>query len=145
MNRYAILTCIVLGLLTGTAADGAEPAKADDHARIMEGIRGAEDHMTAWQRYPLVGLPLVEKAPVIDGVVDTREWFASARLSRFVEYTTGLATRDRTEMYLCYTPTHLYMAFQIERPDNARTPGPRDVVFVFMLLLACTVLTRKPL
>ena len=119
-----------LAVVAVAASASFAQVKTDDHAKVMDGLRGKEDHVGAWQRYPIAGIPLVDKAPVIDGVVDAREWFAAARLGRFVEYNSGIATRDRTEMYLCYTPTHLYMAFQIERPDNARMPGPRDVLEV---------------
>jgi hypothetical protein len=123
MRQWIAASLAAGAVFFGTALGAGKEA---DHAKVMEGLRGQEDHVGAWERYPVAGIPLVETAPVIDGVVDTREWFAAARLGRFVDYHSGVATRDRTDMYLCYTATHLYMAFQIERPQNARKPAPND-------------------
>ncbi|MBI4025434.1 MAG: hypothetical protein HY360_10675, partial [Verrucomicrobia bacterium] len=101
--------------------------KETDHAKIMESLRGQEDHVGVWQRYAFVGIPLVKDAPKTDGVVDTREWFASALLSGMMDYNKGMAVRDKTAVYLCYTSTHLHMAFQFGRPQNARAPSAQDL------------------
>src|ERR1043166_8782540 len=66
----------------------------------------ADDHVTHWQRYPFLGIPLVEKAPAIDGTVDTREWFAAARVGYLLDARTGLAANEPSSFYLCYSATH---------------------------------------
>ncbi|MBI3922822.1 MAG: hypothetical protein HY318_15485 [Armatimonadetes bacterium] len=121
-----LLTCLFMpvsilfsGMLT--------VAQEADHAQIMEGLRKAEEHVGVWQRYPMIGIPLVQTPPKVDGAVDTREWFAAARIRGLLDYYKGLVTRDSTDVYLCYTNTHLYIAFQVERPENARIPTDRDL------------------
>ncbi|MBI4024552.1 MAG: hypothetical protein HY360_06195 [Verrucomicrobia bacterium] len=104
--------------------------KETDHAKIMEALRAQEEHVGVWQRYGFAGLPLVppgRDAPKIDGTVDAREWTAAAQLGGMVDYNKGLAVRDKTTVFLCYTPAHLYLAFQIGRPQNARTPTEQDL------------------
>ena len=66
---------IALGLTMTTAT-----AQETDHAAIMAATQKEQDHISAWQRYPLVGIPLMTTAPVIDGTFDEREWFGSAKI-----------------------------------------------------------------
>src|ERR1043166_4326091 len=98
-----------------------------DHAQSMGQMRGKEEHVGIWQRYPFLGVPLVKEGPKVDGIVDTREWASSARVSYMVDYNKGMAVRDKTEIYVCYTPTHFYIGFQFERPQNARAPSLQDL------------------
>jgi hypothetical protein len=102
-------------------------AAEQDHAKIMEAMRGREEHVGVWQRYPFLGVPLVKEGPKVDGTVDTREWGASARVGFMLDYNKGMAVRDKTEIYVCYTPTHFYVGFQFERPQNAREPSSQDL------------------
>ena len=133
MRTKMLRTVWLAGCLAGWGG-GAMAAQATeaDHGKLMEALRASEEHVGVWERYPLAGIPLVAKAPTVDGVVDTREWFAAARLGRMVDYVKGLATSDRTDIYLCYTPTHLYIAFQLERPESARKPSPNDTLEILL-------------
>ncbi|MCM8768769.1 MAG: DUF6067 family protein [Candidatus Omnitrophica bacterium] len=78
--------------------------------------------LSQWKKFPVVSVPLIESAPVIDGIVEKREWFAAAKISSLVDYYTGLKTEDNTFVYLAYDQEKFYVAFQFERPANARIP-----------------------
>src|SRR5690242_7226089 len=114
---------IVLVLLVATSILRAADDKKE-HSEIMSQMQSKKDHISVWQRYPIVGVPMIATPPKIDGNVEVREWFGAARLSRLLDYTKGRGVSDRSDIYLAYTPTHLYIAFQFERPDSARAPSP---------------------
>src|SRR5690349_10269164 len=76
-----------------------------NHADIMAATQKEQDHIAVWQRYPLVGVPLITTAPTIDGAFNEREWFGAAKISRLIDYNKGQALRDRTDIYLAYTQT----------------------------------------
>lgn len=96
-----------------------------------------------WKKYPVVSVPFINNSPVIDGIVDKREWFSAAKISSLLDYYTGLKTDDKTFIYLAYDKEKLYVAFQFERPKNAlipradvterdKGPGQDDVFEMFL-------------
>ncbi len=87
----------------------------------------ADNHIAHWQRYPLLAVPLVETAPVVDGTVDTREWFAASRIGYLLDEKTGEAGIEPSAIAVGSTPTHLLVAFQFARPEHARLPTMEDV------------------
>ena len=96
-----------------------------DHAEIMAAKQRLK-HVQAWQRYPFLGIPLVSEGPVIDGQVNVREWTCAASVGYVLHMAKGMMVRDRATWRLCYTDSHLYLAFQFERPESARAPSVRD-------------------
>lgn len=126
MNLKTIKTYCVIAALYATAfmSVEAEPLEKS-HAEIWAGMQ-KDDHIARWQRYPLLGLPLVRSTPKIDGCVDTREWAESAKLSYLLNLGNGMLSQDKIAVYACYSETHLYMAFQIERPKEAKKPTDHD-------------------
>lgn len=85
-------------------------------------------HHELWQRFPMVGLPLIaeENAPTIDGEVGTREWFNAAQIAYLLDMSRGIQVQEKTTIYMAYTDTHLYVAFQFQRPEAARVPTKQD-------------------
>ncbi|MCM8803698.1 MAG: DUF6067 family protein [Candidatus Omnitrophica bacterium] len=75
-----------------------------------------------WKKFPVIAVPMVNIPPMIDGVVDKKEWFSAAKISCLLDYYTGLKTEDRTFIYLAYDRENFYVAFQFERPQNALSP-----------------------
>lgn len=75
-----------------------------------------------WKKFPVISVPMVSIPPVIDGVVDKKEWFSAAKISSLLDYYTGLKTEDRTFIYLAYDRENFYVGFQFERPQNALIP-----------------------
>ena len=98
------------------------PEKEADHAN-QEGLR-QEEHVGVWQRTDSPH-PLVKRRRRLTAV-DARSG-RRAQLGGMVNYNKGMAVRDRTAVSLCYTTTHLYLAFQIGRPQNARVPTDQDL------------------
>lgn len=79
------------------------------------------DPATTW-RWPVAVAPLMEKAPVIDGTLDAREWSAATRLAPMMDYTTGVAVADETVVYVGYTAERLYIGFRFMRSPAAPPP-----------------------
>ena len=102
-----------------------------DFAEIMA-ERQTQDHVQAWERYSLIGIPKSTTAPVIDGEVGVREWGCSAQVAHAMQMSTGVAVADMVQFQLCYTEEALYVSFRFERPGSARIPSGRD--FFEMLL-----------
>ncbi len=128
MNRWGITLALLLAML-GTPAVWAQP-KNDFAALIAQ--QQASEHVQAWRRYGFLGIPLVTQAPTIDGVVDEREWAVAGEVDYVLHMAQGVQVHDRASWRLCYTTTHLYLAFQFERPDSARAPTDNDFVeFLF--------------
>ncbi|MCF7838838.1 MAG: hypothetical protein K9N49_09435 [Candidatus Marinimicrobia bacterium] len=120
--RVVMACCGLFGVLGGVEA---QEGREKSHAQIVAEQRFA-DHIGHWPRYSLTGIPLVDERPVIDGVVDRREWFVAAKVSHIYLQGTGLAVDDHTAFLINYTPTHLNIAFQFERPQSALEPDARD-------------------
>ncbi|MCF7838786.1 MAG: hypothetical protein K9N49_09165 [Candidatus Marinimicrobia bacterium] len=122
------MALILVGLaLAGGVRSAEETRKEGDFADIMAAKQAAK-HVQVWQRYPLIGIPLVDQAPVIDGQVNVREWAAAAQLGHLLHMAESKMVEDLTRFYLAYTETHLHIAFQLARPEAARQPGPQDVM-----------------
>ncbi|MFZ4696078.1 MAG: hypothetical protein ACOYMV_13215, partial [Verrucomicrobiia bacterium] len=56
----------------------------------------------------------------------SEEWRLASSLGYVLESTTSLKVQDKARFLVAYTATHLYMAFQFERPENARAPADND-------------------
>lgn len=120
---------LVALLMVCVASAGAQ--QETDFARMMADLQ-RQDHVQAWERYSLVGVPKSPAAPVIDGEAGVREWGCSAQLAHALQMSTGVAVPDMVQYQLCYTDDALYVSFRVERPDSARIPAGRD--FFEMLL-----------
>ena len=76
-----------------------------------------------WTRQPVVVVPPVhDKAPVIDGHVDFKEWYYAAAISAFYDPETGGLGKYPATMYLCYDNDALYVGWTIHRPPLNPTP-----------------------
>ncbi|MCF7838631.1 MAG: hypothetical protein K9N49_08370 [Candidatus Marinimicrobia bacterium] len=100
-RRGGLFCCLALGLLAG-GADGARAAGP------------------AWDRYPVLGAPLMVTAPTIDGTLAADEWLPALRVPALLADITGNAAADQTEVYLGYTDEALYLAWRVRRSF----PGP---------------------
>lgn len=83
------------------------------------------DALRETARYPLSPIPLMQQQPVIDGVVDKREWHGASLLPQLTEYDAAIASPIRSKVYVGYSSTHLYFAFQFDRPAGAAPPRAR--------------------
>ncbi len=84
-------------------------------------LRGGDIKFT--DRFNLASAPRIAKAPTIDGAVDKREWYGAAMLPQLILADSGIASDDRARVLVAYDDTNLYIAFQFDRPENARTPS----------------------
>ncbi|NQU39162.1 MAG: hypothetical protein HQ523_04345 [Lentisphaerae bacterium] len=71
-------------------------------------------------RFPVMTVPLLPTAPVIDGRVDEEEWAGAALLPDFMtlysETHEGAASPYRCRVWLLYTPQALYVAMRADYP-----------------------------
>ena len=74
------------------------------------------------QRFTTHTIPLVEKAPVIDGTVDAKEWGGALELPPLIHHINGTVDSPRTVGYICYTKDRLFLAWKVFRPENAGPP-----------------------
>src|SRR5688572_7300267 len=126
--RFSLLVaCAVLA----SSFSFLRAADNKEHADVSAGMQAQQEHVSVTQRYPLLGAPTLAESPKIDGTVEAREWSGAARASRFVDYSKGLAVKEKTDIFVGYTPTHLYIAFQFERPTAA---GPVTLQDKFEIL-----------
>jgi len=75
----------------------------------------AETSTAAPDRYPVLCLPLLAKAPQVDGTVDPAEWAGALRLPPLIDDITGFASADATEVYLAYTDREILVAWRVHR------------------------------
>lgn len=76
-----------------------------------------------WTRQPVLVVPPVhDKAPVVDGHVDFKEWYYAAAVSAFYDPETGGLGKYPATMYLCYDKDAMYVAWTIHRPPLNPTP-----------------------
>jgi len=72
-------------------------------------------------RFPVATIPLIERAPAVDGKVDDAEWAGAAALPDFMTLDArrheGVAPRYRTRVWLQYDREALYIAVRAEYPD----------------------------
>ena len=80
------------------------------------------------RRYNLIAVPKIAVAPKIDGLVEKREWYGASMLPRLIRAGKGTTSEECVRLYLCHDTNAVYIAFQIDRPDNALAPQPEDVV-----------------
>lgn len=83
-------------------------------------------------RFSLNSVPRTGAAPLIDGVVGKREWEDAALLPNLIDSRSGLAADGQSRVYLCHDDKALYIGFQIERPEKARTPAETDEVEIVL-------------
>lgn len=132
MRATLLIPLVAFSLITLLPSRAVESKKTEqDHAEIFAEL-AKKDHVAAWQRYPLLAVPFIAKAPVVDGRVGSEEWRMASSLGYVLEMSTSLMVQDKVRFLVCYTETHLYVAFQFERPENARAPAEAD--FFEMLL-----------
>lgn len=96
-----------------------------EHADIIA-AQQLSKHVQAWRRYSFIGIPKVQTPPTVDGEVNAREWTAAAAVGHVLHMAEGMQVNDRAVWRICYTDTHLYLAFQFDRPESARAPSARD-------------------
>lgn len=130
MLRWLSLA-LVLSFLPAVSAD--EPADQRRAAERYFSQKNESAHVGIFERYPILGVPKIEKAPTIDGTVGQREWFASAQAAHLVEFNSGVQVQDAARLYLAYTDSHLYGAFRLDRPETARAPVPKLDFFEILL------------
>ncbi len=78
-----------------------------------------------WSRQPMIGVPLLDKKPVIDGKVTDEEWDKAFMTSALYSKQTGTLAETPTKLYLGHRNGNLYVAWQITRPKNS--PKPRTM------------------
>ncbi|MCM8768778.1 MAG: hypothetical protein NC911_03735, partial [Candidatus Omnitrophica bacterium] len=74
-------------------------------------------------RWPVVVVPRMAKAPVIDGQVEKNEWLSAAQLAPLITLEKGLATRENNFLFVGYDENNFYLAFQFYRPPYALSPS----------------------
>ncbi|MCM8817635.1 MAG: DUF6067 family protein [Candidatus Omnitrophica bacterium] len=74
-------------------------------------------------RWPVVNIPQMSKAPVIDGRVEKTEWLSAVQLAPLVTLEKGLSTRENNFLFVGYDEKNLYLAFQFYRPFHALIPS----------------------
>jgi hypothetical protein len=88
----------------------------------------AEELLRHAMRFPVAGVPRVDRAPQVDGRVEEAEWAAAALLPDLMTSEArqheGAAPRYRTRVWLQYDATALYVACRAEYPDWAAEPPP---------------------
>ncbi|MCP4007199.1 MAG: carbohydrate binding family 9 domain-containing protein [bacterium] len=97
---WQLIRILLYGFCIWTGAFGsATPVSADDTARVR-----AER---------------IDVAPVIDGVLDDAAWQSAARITRFteVEPSEGAVPAERTEIWVMYDATTLYIGMRAYDPD----------------------------
>lgn len=131
-GKHSLMAVLMLFLLHSSALDfvaGADEKKdqkmVKEHSEIYAELQQGE-HVAAWQRYSLIGVPQVKTPPVIDGVVDNREWAGTSQIGHMLDMSNYLMVPDQVKVLLCYTETHLYLAFRVSRPEGVRTPSDND-------------------
>jgi len=108
----ARLSAAFLGLMV-TLSLAAPPAHAGD----------AKD----WKFHPLTTAPYLGDAPTIDGNVDRAEWQAAGVLGPLMIMPEGVSDELQRRVWVGYDDTHVYFAWQIERPEHVRKPlSPGD-------------------
>ncbi len=73
-------------------------------------------------RWPVSQVPLLNKAPKIDGVVEKREWLGAAELSPCMDFTTGVECKRRVRTYIAYSRDGIYLAFKFNRAKHWPAP-----------------------
>lgn len=72
-------------------------------------------------RFPVATIPLIERAPAIDGKVDDAEWAGAMALPDFMSEEArrheGTAPRYRTRVWMQYDHEALYIAMRAEYPE----------------------------
>ncbi len=67
-------------------------------------------------RWPVATVPRMTEAPVIDGVLNKREWSRAAELAPLLEYNEGILARSASSVYIGYTEEKLFVGFRFSRP-----------------------------
>jgi hypothetical protein len=81
---------------------------------------------------PLLQIPLVKTAPVIDGKLIDATWHRAAALTEFVNWSLDSYIKDSVAIFLCYDEKNLYVAFRNSDPsagelvNKVNPKGPRD-------------------
>ncbi|NLC55695.1 MAG: hypothetical protein GX774_02515 [Armatimonadetes bacterium] len=70
---------------------------------------------------PELHVPMLSTAPVLDGVIDSREWAEAAVLTSFASVS-GAAPRQRTVCRVAQGPDDLYVAFECHDEAGADAP-----------------------
>lgn len=69
---------------------------------------------------PLIMIPLVATAPVIDGKLSEQEWKQCTRVSEFINWTRDSYIKDPPlTVYLCHDKQNIYVAFRNSDPEAA--------------------------
>jgi|GEM_PF-4897705 len=129
--RFALIALLMMVFVTDTALAEEKREMIGDFAKLFAG-KQAVGHVNAWRRYAMVGIPLIDQAPTIDGAVGVREWGSSARLNHLLHMAEATKVNDMGVWYLGYTKTDLYIAFQFARPAGARRPTANDFVEILL-------------
>lgn len=83
------------------------------------GALRAENFDLTWMRLPEATVPQMAQPPKIDGNVDRHEWLGATELGLMAVNTDGVDDGLKRRVFMGYDQERLYLAVQIERPDNA--------------------------
>ncbi|MBI2190438.1 MAG: hypothetical protein HYU36_00465 [Planctomycetes bacterium] len=84
-------------------------------------------------RYPVIAVPLVEKEPILDGVVEEMEWAAASAVSDLIHDSlntaqrNGVAAQHRSHYWLMYSRDALFLAARYDLPEYVDGPAISDV------------------
>ena len=76
------------------------------------------------QRWTSHTIPLIEKAPAIDGVVNVEEWAGALELPPLLHLTSGEIDLPRTVGYIMYTKERLFVSWKVYRPEWGQQRQP---------------------
>ena len=106
MSKFINRT-LVCPLLTLIALNGSSLAQNVQEVRAAETFR----------------VPLMQRAPKLDGRIEPAEWAASAGFDGFITLNRGTLQRRRARGLVGATATHLYVAIQTQLPDEGAVGG----------------------
>lgn len=90
--------------------------------------RAEETYDRSW-RWGTMPIPRLAQTPTIDGEIGAEEWAKAALLPPLVSMDplpgNGLPPRERTWIYLCYTPDALYVAWRQDLPEGELPVQPQ--------------------
>ena len=128
MKKRLTIICLVLSTsLTARAQSSPDEAKA-----IALRSKGKAVALPAEKAQPRP-VPQIEKAPVIDGLLDDQAWKSAIALKDFYQIQPGdnIAPSEQTQVFLAYDSNFLYIGFRaFDDPRKVRANiAKRDDIF----------------
>src|SRR5689334_11161381 len=111
-SPLTLLAATVIGLVFSSLAQAASGVAVSAKEILAKSIR-----------YPAIVVPMVDKPPTIDGVVDADEWSSASLISDLVysfdenDKRFGLPSEYRCRYWMQYDKDAIYVAFRFDLPS----------------------------